>query len=98
MSIDLTAAVEAAHDETTLERACVQYADSGDDSRIWDLIGKAVEKAAPLIEAAVREQIAGEIEVSANEYLALAPAGMFESARFNGLKAAARIARGEVTP
>ena len=46
----------------------------------------------------VREQIAAEIEAQANDYLALAPTGTFETSRHNGLTAAARIARGEVTP
>ena len=49
-------------------------------------------------EAAVREMVAADIEAQANEYLALAPTGTFETSRHNGLTAAARIARGEVTP
>ena len=49
-------------------------------------------------EAAVREMVAADIEAQANDYLALAPTGTFETSRHNGLTAAARIARGEVTP
>lgn len=77
MSIDLSAAIDAAE----------VHVDS------WDWrVAAAVEAAAPLIEAAVREQVAREIEVPMRQHDA-AQVGF--SAVGDAYAHAARIARGD---
>ena len=111
MNIDLTEAVEALAREMaclepgdpwpTNEQLGGGLTGTRDDEYrdgMRDQARDSLAAVAPLIERAVRERIAADIEAQANDYLALAPTGTFETSRHNGLTAAARIARGEVTP
>jgi hypothetical protein len=95
-ALDLTAAIQAAY--VAVEAA---YADGAVRER-WDdadpylfVMRAAIDAVAPLIEAAVREQIAAEIEAQRATDMAVPLLTAYGRGVDVGLNLAARIARGE---
>lgn len=91
--IDLTEAVEAAYDETVLERTAVAY--SGDESTEYfeALFRNALTAALPHIERQVREQMAREIEAETIPVTSFH--SLTQTAHNRAIEHAASIARGD---